>query len=47
MRTLVEDYDIVVVGAVMPDVKQHLRRAPGPEYSDVYCKCRQYRINAM
>ena len=34
MRTLVEDYDIVVVGA-------------GPEYSDVYCKCRQYRINAM
>ena len=33
MRTLVEDYDIVVVGA--------------GEYSDVYCKCRQYRINAM
>ena len=38
MRTLVEDYDIVVVGAGHAGCEAAL---------DVYCKCRQYRINAM
>ena len=48
MRTLVEDYDIVVVGAGHAGCEAALAGAtPGPEYSDVYCKCRQYRINAM
>ena len=42
MRTLVEDYDIVVVGAGHAGCEAALA-----EYSDVYCKCRQYRINAM
>ena len=36
MKTLVEDYDLVVVGADTPDVRLHLQRAPRSEYSYVY-----------
>lgn len=48
MKTLVEDYDIVVVGAGHAGCEAALgRRAPGSENHYVYCQRRQYRFDAM